>query len=276
MTGKPDLSETEWPARLTAAIAGEVRRHRDVKGMSAQQLSDACAQLGLPIHRSVLANLENGRRSTLSVAELLVIASALDVAPVFLIAPAGHLLDVEILPGKVLDTLTAVAWLAGDVDRRWTEGIEEATSYQLAEKHQFYLDTVQRVVSEGLHLAERRDSLAGDIEVLMTEQSAVEVVIIGLRQEMGLATSPGAIDRRGRIPVLQEQIESLEQRKTWLTQERDRYDRQTRLLEEVDACGGLAFIVHVLGQVRAEMLKRGMDPPALPDALQPVLEQKGV
>lgn len=70
--------------------------------MSAQDLADETERLGHPIGRSVLANLENGRRPTLSVAELIVLAKALRVPPLLLLFPVGHVEEVELPPhGKV-------------------------------------------------------------------------------------------------------------------------------------------------------------------------------
>ena len=66
--------------------------------MSAQQLSDACGKIGLDISRSTLADLENGRRVTFTVAELLVIAAALEIPPLRLIVPLDRE-KVELLPG---------------------------------------------------------------------------------------------------------------------------------------------------------------------------------
>ncbi|MGC9473272.1 helix-turn-helix domain-containing protein [Streptomyces sp. WG4] len=90
-----------------------MRRYRDLRGMSAQQLSDRCGELGLPIARSVLANFESGRRPTLSVAELLVLAEALGVPPTSLVFPVGYKRSVEVLPGVDCDTYRAANWWAG-------------------------------------------------------------------------------------------------------------------------------------------------------------------
>ena len=59
--------------------------------MSVQKLADVTDELGMPIPRSVLANLESGRRETVTVAEVLVLAAALDVAPIDLICPSGSI-----------------------------------------------------------------------------------------------------------------------------------------------------------------------------------------
>lgn len=104
----------QWPARLTVAVAAEIQRHRKRRGWSAQKLSDECAAGGLQMPRSTLADLENGRRAGLSVAELLVIARALDVPPLLLLFPVGREAGTEVLPGVVRPPFRAAAWFSGE------------------------------------------------------------------------------------------------------------------------------------------------------------------
>lgn len=103
-------------ARVSTTIANEVRRIRQERGMSAQRLSDRCAELGAPIPRTVLSNLENGRRGNVTVAEMLVLAAALDVPPATLVFPVGHQVTVEALPGKLQPALSAIEWLAAGTE----------------------------------------------------------------------------------------------------------------------------------------------------------------
>ena len=42
-------TQTPWAARITRAIAGEIRQRRTARGMSAEDLAAACADLGMPI-----------------------------------------------------------------------------------------------------------------------------------------------------------------------------------------------------------------------------------
>jgi hypothetical protein len=64
----------------------------------------------MPIPRSVLANFESGRRGTVSVAELLVLAGALDCPPVELIVPLAPDGAVELLPHRLSSAREADAW----------------------------------------------------------------------------------------------------------------------------------------------------------------------
>lgn len=108
------VEQSEWAAALSKAIAREVRRHRQARGMSAQQLADACAELGMSaLQRTVISNIENGRRANLTVAEVAVLAEALGVPPAALMFPAGHVEEVEVLPGKTVTPLEAADWWYG-------------------------------------------------------------------------------------------------------------------------------------------------------------------
>ena len=63
----------EWVDQVMATVAAEVRRRRKELGMSAQDLADACAELGHPIPRNVIANMESGRRADLPLVEVMVL-----------------------------------------------------------------------------------------------------------------------------------------------------------------------------------------------------------
>jgi transcriptional regulator with XRE-family HTH domain len=103
---------------LVDVIAAEIRRRREAANMSAQKLADRCAELGHPIGRNVISKLENGDRDGVSVAELLVLARALGVAPAMLIAPFDDVDEVEVLPGKTMTSFNAYRWLVGEMT--WT------------------------------------------------------------------------------------------------------------------------------------------------------------
>ncbi|MGW8374239.1 helix-turn-helix domain-containing protein [Streptomyces sp. ODS28] len=105
---------SEWAERLAATIAGEVFRYRRNQGLSAQALSDRCTERGMPIPRAVISNLENGRRTNVSVAELLVLAAALDVPPAALAFPVGYTETTEALPDAPVPPFEAVRWFAGE------------------------------------------------------------------------------------------------------------------------------------------------------------------
>ena len=179
------VSQNEWADSLTKAIAGEVRRHRLARKMSAQQLADRCGELGMEIPRAVLANLENGRRPIVSVAELLVLAAALDVPPVVLVTPLGHAPGVEILPGRELDTWDAALWISGDVrlpedaagtEVEWLDLADEKAIVPLYQKHDLLVGELQACDEDELIERARRPVLkdvVGNVIDIRSEIAAV-------------------------------------------------------------------------------------------------------
>jgi len=135
--------DEDWQVRTARLVAREVRRYRENRRpkMSAQQLADRTAELGMPIPRSVLANLESGRRETVSVAEVLVLAAALGVSPIELMCPVGFDEKAEMLPGRMMDPREAMRWFTGEMKLEITEatttlrppGTEERSSTYLVE-----------------------------------------------------------------------------------------------------------------------------------------------
>src|SRR5262245_78609 len=75
---------------VTAVVASQVKYWRDRREMSANELSRRTAELGSEVPRSVIANLETGRRESISVDELLILGAALDVPPLLLLTPVGR------------------------------------------------------------------------------------------------------------------------------------------------------------------------------------------
>ncbi|MFJ2432509.1 helix-turn-helix domain-containing protein [Streptomyces anulatus] len=92
----------EWVDRIKATVAGEVRRRRKGRGWSAQDLADRCEELGHPIPRNVIANMESGRRASLPLVDVMVLAAALETYPVCLIFPVGYIEKTQELPFQEL------------------------------------------------------------------------------------------------------------------------------------------------------------------------------
>ncbi|WP_242882527.1 helix-turn-helix domain-containing protein [Actinomadura litoris] len=107
------VTQIDWTRNLTASIAEQVRRYRKDRGLSAQQLADACKALGLDTSRSAVANFENGRRDTVSVAELVAFAHALDVPPLLLVVPLGVDQLTHLPAGIAASSWEAAQWFAG-------------------------------------------------------------------------------------------------------------------------------------------------------------------
>lgn len=88
----------EWADQVMATVAAEVRRRRKELGWSAQDLADKCEEIGHPIPRNVIANMESGRRSNLPLVDVMVLAEALNAPPICLLYPVGYVEEVQRLP----------------------------------------------------------------------------------------------------------------------------------------------------------------------------------
>jgi transcriptional regulator with XRE-family HTH domain len=99
----------------TAVCSSRIREIRGARGLSASALANRLADLGRPeLNRSVIANIENGRRDAISLEELVAFALALDVAPLDLVTPAGESAAVTVLPDWEEDAIAFRSWFAGE------------------------------------------------------------------------------------------------------------------------------------------------------------------
>lgn len=113
-TTAEDSDGRAWAARWAARIGESVATHRRAAGLSARELSERCAELGYAISRGQIANLENGRKESVTVAEVEVLARALWVPPLLLMFPLGREQEVEAVPGASLPPWFAVQWWRGE------------------------------------------------------------------------------------------------------------------------------------------------------------------
>lgn len=106
---EPPKNWAEEQARRTAL---EVRRLRGKR--SAQWLADKTGELGSPVTRAVISDLELGRRRYVTTAELIVLAAALETAPITLLYPPPYDEIVELVPDVTEAKIAAVEWFCSD------------------------------------------------------------------------------------------------------------------------------------------------------------------
>lgn len=112
-----DVPPRDWEEEQTRRIGAEIKRLRGKR--SAQWLSDRTRELGCPVTRAVISDVEVGRRRYVTVTELVVIALALDTAPVALIYPAPYWDRIAPFPlpeggsGFEVTKLWAAQWFSG-------------------------------------------------------------------------------------------------------------------------------------------------------------------
>lgn len=110
-------SSEPWNARLAARVGHRTKKLRQDAGLSAAALSARTASLGHEIKRSVLAEMENGKRTTVTLGDVLVLARALNTPPLDLIAiDAEGPGETEILPGVTVSHWEALDWADGTND----------------------------------------------------------------------------------------------------------------------------------------------------------------
>jgi transcriptional regulator with XRE-family HTH domain len=105
---------TQKPLAAHRVIATRVKELRKRRGWSAQRLGEEMAAVGVPWDRSIVANFENGRRSYVTVEELLALAYVLSVAPVHLVVPLEDSTPYAPVPSLQFTTAGVVrAWIRG-------------------------------------------------------------------------------------------------------------------------------------------------------------------
>jgi transcriptional regulator with XRE-family HTH domain len=107
------VSGDTWGERLTLRIGERIRSARLARGLSVRDLALRTQNLGQPVSRQSLVNLESGRRSSVGVEELFIIAHALGVNPLFLIHdPVNQGARVEVVPELWVTQWQAMEWVS--------------------------------------------------------------------------------------------------------------------------------------------------------------------
>lgn len=184
----------EWAAELVRRVGRAIKAGRN--GKSAAWLSDRTAELGYRISPTVIAKLDSGHRGgVLSVAELVVLAAALNMSPVTLLYPGPYDEVVEVAPGRSAQKLDVVQWFSAlhwlpnlvvcDDGETWeTAAIEARADWESATKD----------VALWRHLADltanlRDESTLGG-EMTKSRQRIMEFYkreILNLRRQLGIA-----------------------------------------------------------------------------------------
>ncbi len=109
------VSVTQAPGP-TEVICENVRNIRRQRGWSARELAERCRAAGLPKwNREIVANVENGRRASISVDELFVLAVVFGVAPLSLCVPLRQS-AYAVTPQITMHPWRAAQWISGTAD----------------------------------------------------------------------------------------------------------------------------------------------------------------
>ncbi|MEV7001129.1 helix-turn-helix domain-containing protein [Streptomyces sp. NPDC093982] len=97
------------PVEAVAARVSELRKRKD---MTAAEVGRRMTDLGLKWDRFTVANLESGKRQSVTLTEWLALARVLDVSPLHLLVPLEEV-DFNVTPDEAVPASRARAWLRG-------------------------------------------------------------------------------------------------------------------------------------------------------------------
>jgi transcriptional regulator with XRE-family HTH domain len=195
--GVPTPAGTPRPTAeaITAVIAERVRSIRDSAGMSQSALAGKVAELGIPWKRSTVVNLETrapdsrGRgagRDVVTVQELLALAVALDVPPVWLLADpkseepvavaVGGEREIKLVPWSALLWMIGREPLAEVPGARYAEARAALVELQRVAQTLSSIRAVEEVRAGGHGLLEGGDRRAEDERLLQALQRPLELL----------------------------------------------------------------------------------------------------
>lgn len=170
-----ELSGETWGERFILRACERIRQARRSQGLSVRELAERTNELGHPVSRQVLVNLEAGRRGALSIDDLFMIAHALEVNPLFLLFDQMQMGR----PNEVLPDLTVPEWMA----LQWARSSPTMISSSL---YGMDFDQARGIISTRDQLDSVRDRaewLARDVE-LLREQGGDEALIKAKESEI--------------------------------------------------------------------------------------------
>jgi transcriptional regulator with XRE-family HTH domain len=126
-----DDAAKAWQLELAKRVGGAVKDRRASLKMTAQQLAERTKELGYPVTRVAISKIEsNSRAGKFDVAELAVLAAALNTSPVALLFPGPYDKEIQALPGKAATEFDAVQWFSG-LSHGFTDTTDGRESAQL-------------------------------------------------------------------------------------------------------------------------------------------------
>ncbi len=105
------MSNDDWAAEITSRIGGEIKRLRGKR--SGQWLSDRTDELGQRVSRSTISEIETGRRKSITVTDLILLAAALNTTPVALVYPGPYMEPTRFTPNQEVPEIWAAQWFSG-------------------------------------------------------------------------------------------------------------------------------------------------------------------
>ncbi len=189
-------------SRPSQLVAQQVRRARKRRGWSAQRLAEELQGVGLPWDRTIIANLENGRRNAVSVEELLALSYVLAVPPVLMLVPLGEADTVNITPDLAVPPGLAHRWVLGDVppvdDDRYVKDWRQASRplylYCHLRDAGYGAEAAHDAVTYAEYVGDPQEVRCARLHYVM----ALRALIEALEAIMGADLKPPPLDRKWR------------------------------------------------------------------------------
>ena len=176
-----------WPQATIERIFTNITAERKRQGLSANDLSQACAEFGMPIARAVLSKMDNGLRNNISIPELLVIARALQVAPANLMFSPLSTEQVEYLPGELMDPMEAAGRLTNPEPQAFANPTQTALAdylrkrlATLEDEHYMATQKVQDAIVQAPEDRAVREAYEGQVRKLQGQIESIRKRLLDL------------------------------------------------------------------------------------------------
>lgn len=205
----PDVKA--WELDLAARFGEAVQKRRSALHLTAQQLAQRTADLGYPVTRVAISKIEGNKRAgKVDVAELIVLAKALELPPILLLYPGfpegydvtidesygpgesfsiSFPADVQTLPGQRESSRDAALWFAGQLPSMWQSGGEPIDDSPgrvgagMVQADALALETADQLDAQRKH-AEREDISPSEAESTRRQIKHSEALIARLRHSI--------------------------------------------------------------------------------------------
>lgn len=213
---------SDWQMSFARQVGATVKLRRQRLGLSAAKLAERTETTGFPMSRGLITKIENGHRSGLDTAEVIVLAAALRIPPVELLF--GQLAGgpIDVFPAARTTCWDALKWFSGEAPLMLTpeghdpysvaqNGTEEDLDEYLSEDDSIggvdyrYLDEPEWAGEGGmsLRLLRKHDFLYA--RVMDDERELWR--IRGLKEvESGAVRPPTTPERQAYLDTLSERI----------------------------------------------------------------------
>ncbi len=151
------------PESTTEAFARRMRRYREKRRWSQEDLARELTVAGWKVDRTQIARIESRHRG-IALDEALMIAWVLSVPPALLYLPLGDADEVAITPNEKLQPIRALQWVTGDVDQSFgivRDSVTWATDMALWWLYDSYVSAVKQVWSAKTALKDAEASEVG-------------------------------------------------------------------------------------------------------------------